>query len=336
MLYSTKLFVAVSLIVITNLNTSLAEDRIEPASDISLYESLYDAISMDNEKEVKLFVAFGADIDHRYEGAKTPLMLASNFGSIGAVRALLELGANPYLKSDEDMTAMDYADKNNDEFIVAVLKAKDISNTSENIISTDSLEDIIIAEPEVEVIEVTANLDARDIKQSPKIESIGVNAKETTSIPAIKKPIVAALPTTTEDINSKKEIRKISKFPNISGTYNAKTTAVFSNCGAFNQTIEYFAEESINTISNHGKFKISYVSPLLKCTGTARFKQDAQKVKGNYNCSYKTSTGLQGTLRMNINGKIHGSEIHMKYKGHDTTPGVSCNYDWERLLTINN
>ena len=51
-------------------------------------------------------------------------MIASDMSSISVVRALLELGADPNLISDEKMTAIDYAKKNNDMYIVAVLKTK--------------------------------------------------------------------------------------------------------------------------------------------------------------------------------------------------------------------
>lgn len=158
MLYSTKLFIAASIFIITSLNYSLAADSIEPETTMSLYESLYDAIKMDSEEEVKQFIAFGADVDHRYEGEKTPLMLASSLGSIGAVRTLLMLGANRYLKSEEGMTAMDYADENNDVFITAVLKVKD-----EKILP----EEIIAIEPEeAEIIEIPAKANTNKIEEA--------------------------------------------------------------------------------------------------------------------------------------------------------------------------
>ena len=36
---------------------------------------------------------------------------------------------------------------------------------------------------------------------------------------------------------------------------------------------------------------------------------------------------------MNFDGVIEGENIHIKYKGKDTTPGILCNYDWERTLS---
>ncbi len=89
---------------------------------IGLYESLYNAIKMDSENEVKQFIAFGAEVDYRYKGGKTPLMHASSLGSISAVLTLLEHGANADLVSNENMTALDYARKANDENIFAILQ----------------------------------------------------------------------------------------------------------------------------------------------------------------------------------------------------------------------
>lgn len=155
------LFIAVSIFVIANVNILFAADSVAPSSGINMYESLLDAIKMDSEKEVIQFIAFGAYIDHRYEGEKTPLMLASSMGSIGAVRALLELGANPHLKSNEGMTAIDYAHKNNYRFITAVLKVK-----NDTITNKIQPEDIVTVEPDVEIVEVPAKADTDTIEQS--------------------------------------------------------------------------------------------------------------------------------------------------------------------------
>ncbi|MGI9228167.1 MAG: ankyrin repeat domain-containing protein [Gammaproteobacteria bacterium] len=299
----------------------------------SIYESLYSAIKMDSAKEIKQFISFGADINYRYEGGKTPLMLASSMGSIGAVKALLELGANPDLISEKDMTAMDYAHQNRDKFIVAVLKAKKYSSeetvepitkkTSEDIIEAETIPKTIEIEPKAKIITST---------------QIAEKKLETTNTkPVVKpqKPKVVALLDTNKESTIDTEIKKIGEYPNISGTYNTKTTAIFSKCGVHNRTIEYFAKESIKRISKSGKFKITYSSPLLKCKGNGKFMGNKNNLKGNYNCSYKTVNGLRGTIHMKINGSIQGNQILMKYKGHDTTPGVSCNYDWERTISLN-
>ena len=93
----------------------------EPSLITSIYESLYSAIEMDSSNEIKQFISFGADVNHRYIGEKTPLMLASSMGSIETIQALLQLGANPNLVSAENMTAMDYAEVTGDNLIIAAL-----------------------------------------------------------------------------------------------------------------------------------------------------------------------------------------------------------------------
>ncbi len=100
-------------------NNSANDNKQELISNI--YESLYNAIEMDSANEVKQFVSFGADINYRYEGDKTPLMLASSMGSISTVRSLIELGANMNLVSKEKMTALDYARETNNQFIITLL-----------------------------------------------------------------------------------------------------------------------------------------------------------------------------------------------------------------------
>jgi ankyrin repeat protein len=90
--------------------------------DLSLYDAFRDAIEMDNFSEVKQFINFGVDVNYRYDDSKTPLMIASAWGSVRVVRTLLKLGADADLKSSDKMTALDYANRGNDKFIIALLK----------------------------------------------------------------------------------------------------------------------------------------------------------------------------------------------------------------------
>jgi ankyrin repeat protein len=106
---------------------------------ISLYDSLFNAIEVDNYSEVKLFIEFGADVNYRYTNGKTPLMIASSLGSINVIKILLALGADADLKSNEKMNAMDYAHQTNDKLVITTL------TTSISIKSKNS-NDIIIAE----------------------------------------------------------------------------------------------------------------------------------------------------------------------------------------------
>jgi ankyrin repeat protein len=124
------LFISI-LIITASSHITLAAETISLTSNsaydnkrqliISMYESLYSAIEMDSAHEVQQFVAFGADINYRYEDGKTPLMLASSMGSTNTVRSLLALGANMNLVSKEKMTALDYARETNNQSIIALL-----------------------------------------------------------------------------------------------------------------------------------------------------------------------------------------------------------------------
>ena len=108
-----------------------------------LYQSLYSAIEMDSANEVK---QFGADINYRYEGGKTPLMLASSMGSIDTIRALLELGANRSLVSEENMIAIDYAKSKQHKHITEILKADKEIISNNNDLKVILAEEIPIAE----------------------------------------------------------------------------------------------------------------------------------------------------------------------------------------------
>ena len=134
--------------------------------------------------------------------------------------------------------------------------------------------------------------------------------------------------------NKKVELKKVGEYPDITGTYSAQTSAVFSNCGAYNQKFKYHADETIRNLKTNGKFEIFYDSPLLKCSGKGKFTSGSTQLKGNYSCRYETADGFKGTLRMKINGQIVDEQLVMKYKGSDTSPGVSCIYDWERTLSL--
>lgn len=287
-------------------STNSSDVNNERALISDIYDSLYSAIEMDRANEVKQFIAFGADIDHRYKGEKTPLMLASSMGSISVVKVLLELGANQYLKSEENMNAIDYAQVNNNKFVVAVLQTDNQLISKNNDSATEK----------IEVVEAVAS-------------DINGNTTQNTENPKV------ALLNTTNSTVANTAFKEKGGYPDIAGTYNAKTIAVFSECGSYNQTIQYYADETIKAVSKNGKFKLSYTSPLLTCKGLGNFLKDRKKLQGKYNCSYKTEQGFQGTLHMKINGIVEDDKIYLNYKGHDTSPSFTCSYSWERVITLN-
>ncbi len=103
-------------------------DNYELTSSIDLYTAFYDAIEADNFLEIQQFINFGVDINYRYDDGKTPLMLASMFGSARALRTLLKLGAEADLRSKNGKTALDYALANGDKFSIALLKSSSYAN----------------------------------------------------------------------------------------------------------------------------------------------------------------------------------------------------------------
>ena len=112
----------VTFIFITILSVTCISNTYSQSEDLSLYDAFHDAIEMDNFSEVKHFISFGVDVNHRYDGGKTPLMIASECGSVRVARTLIILGADTDLKSNDRLTALDYANRGNDKFIIALLK----------------------------------------------------------------------------------------------------------------------------------------------------------------------------------------------------------------------
>lgn len=112
-----------SLLIIACISCIHAQENASHSIGSDLYESFIGAIEMDSFLEIKQFVEFGVDINHRYNNDKTPLMLATIMGSGRSLSVLLELGADVDIKSAEGKTALDYAEINGDKFIISMLKA---------------------------------------------------------------------------------------------------------------------------------------------------------------------------------------------------------------------
>ncbi|MBC7727635.1 MAG: ankyrin repeat domain-containing protein, partial [Microbacteriaceae bacterium] len=70
-----------------------------------------------------LLLARGARVDVRSPNGRTPLMMAAGYGTEGAARQLLQKGADPRLKSDQGLSAADFAAKAGRDVLARQLQA---------------------------------------------------------------------------------------------------------------------------------------------------------------------------------------------------------------------
>lgn len=92
---------------------------------------LHYAASRANEEStamVRLLLEHHAYIDAESPNKTTPLMMAAHYGTPGVVKLLLEEGADPMLKNEQGLTAIDFARRANRaesvEIIAAFVRAK--------------------------------------------------------------------------------------------------------------------------------------------------------------------------------------------------------------------
>jgi ankyrin repeat protein len=62
-------------------------------------------------KVMQLLLDENAYIDAASPNGSTPLMMAAHYGSLAAAQLLLEAGADPLLKNEQDLSALDFAQK---------------------------------------------------------------------------------------------------------------------------------------------------------------------------------------------------------------------------------
>lgn len=315
----------------TNSENSVAESTTTTSSN-DIHTNFFNAVKDNNITEVNMLISSGVDINYRFNDDKTALMLASEYGNLSTVGTLLDLGADANLKSENNRTALSIARDSGHEHIAAMLRTK-------TLIPSQLIKEIQIYLRKLQYNPGrTDGLYGKSTKRSLQRFSRDYNQNHPieTSQQQLDTLRTAYNSYITKKTNELKlqESNAIEKYPDITGTYYAQTAAISSNCGANNHKIQYYAEENIKNQKEDGNFEISYHSPLVKCSGKGKFTLGANAFNGKYNCSYKTSGGINRTSRMKIVGQIKKNTIEIKYNGKDTTPGQTCFYTWERTLAI--
>ena len=93
------------------------------------YTLLHEAVEADQPDLVQLLLVHGVCPNERARGGATPLHLACSKSLVDCVRALLENGADPFLKDDLGMDAQGKAETRNikkREAVMKLLKSKGI------------------------------------------------------------------------------------------------------------------------------------------------------------------------------------------------------------------
>jgi uncharacterized protein len=91
--------------------TELAVQMIERGADVNKpgWTPLHYAATAGNVQLINVLLENHAYIDAESPNKTTPLMMAAHYGTPGAVKLLLEEGADPSLKNDQGLTAIDFA-----------------------------------------------------------------------------------------------------------------------------------------------------------------------------------------------------------------------------------
>ena len=108
----------------------IAKSLIERDADVNKpgWTPLHYASTRGHVDVMRLLLDKSAYIDAASPNGTTPLMMAAFYGTPSAVKLLLEAGADPFLKNQQDLTAIDFAQRANRgeaaEIIAAFVRAK--------------------------------------------------------------------------------------------------------------------------------------------------------------------------------------------------------------------
>jgi uncharacterized protein len=109
----------------------LAQQMIAKGADVNKtgWTPLHYAATAGQVQLINMLLENHAYIDAESPNKTTPLMMAAHYGTPSAVKLLLEEGADPLLKNDLGLTAIDFAQRANKtdsaEIIAAFLRAKE-------------------------------------------------------------------------------------------------------------------------------------------------------------------------------------------------------------------
>jgi ankyrin repeat protein len=105
--------------------TDVARRLVAQGADVNKpgWTPLHYAATSGNLEIIRLLLDNHAYIDASSPNASTPLMMAAMYGTASAAKLLLESGADPTIKNDQGLTALDFAQRANRADAFAIISA---------------------------------------------------------------------------------------------------------------------------------------------------------------------------------------------------------------------
>lgn len=88
---------------------------------------IFEAIAQGDLEKVKAYLSQGVDINYKGQGGVTPLIAAVKGNKYNLIDYLIQEGADPNIKDDQQKSAIDYATENDDEVVLKVLHREELS-----------------------------------------------------------------------------------------------------------------------------------------------------------------------------------------------------------------